>query len=84
MWGLIKGGAQVGGRQHIEKDKVAQTEWDGILGKAQVGLLLPPTALFNWLYSSRLWHVQATLFQLTQSPPLTDALVLSGGPGDVG
>lgn len=40
-WGLIKGGAQVGGRQHIEKDKVAQTEWDSILGKAQVGPLLP-------------------------------------------
>lgn len=42
MWGLIKRGSQVGGRQHKEKDNVAQTGWDGILGKAHVGPLLPP------------------------------------------
>lgn len=39
---LIKGGAQVGGRRHKQKEKVAQTGWDVVFGESTGRALLPP------------------------------------------
>lgn len=54
---VTKEGTRVGDRQHIEKDKVAQTGWAEVFGEIS-SWGAAPTVLCPWLHSPGLRHNQ--------------------------